>query len=72
MPERLRKLIGTFVLVGFIIVYALSVMTIAAAKLPGMSGWVQFAFYFVGGLVWVLPAGLIIAWMVRPRARNRA
>jgi len=66
MPQRLRKLIGSIVLVVFICVYALVVMTIAAAKLPGTSGLAQLLFYAATGLAWVLPAGLIIAWMGRP------
>ncbi len=67
MHPRLRKLIGTVLLVTFVCVYALVVMTVAAAKLPGTSGLVQLAFYAVAGLIWVLPAGLLVRWMVRPR-----
>lgn len=66
MPIRLRKLIGTVVLVIFVSVYALTVMTIAAAKLPGTSGLVQLLFYIVGGLLWVIPAAILIRWMSRP------
>lgn len=66
MPIRLRKLIGTVVLVIFVSVYALIVMTIAAAKLPGTSGLVQLLFYIVGGLLWVIPAAILIRWMSRP------
>jgi hypothetical protein len=69
MPERLRKLIGTIVLVAFVCLYALTAMTIAAAKLPGTSGLTQLAFYAVAGLAWIIPAGALIAWMVKPRRR---
>jgi len=71
MPQRLRKLLGTFLLVDFITLYALTAMTIAAAKLPGTSGWVQLAYYVVAGLIWVIPAGALISWMVRPRPAVR-
>ena len=27
------------------------------------SGWVQFAYFLVAGILWVLPAGWIIRWM---------
>ena len=37
------------------------------------SGWpvnssklAELAFYIVGGLLWVIPAGLLIRWMQRP------
>ena len=28
--------------------------------------WAQFAYFLVAGLLWVLPAGLLIRWMQRP------
>jgi hypothetical protein len=67
MPERLRKLVGSIVLVVFVCVYALTAMTIAAAKLPGTSGMTQLIYFTVAGLIWVIPAAALIAWMVRPR-----
>ena len=66
MPQRVRKLIGSLVLVAFVVVYALVVMTIAAARLPGTSVATQTAFYLITGFLWVVPAGLLIKWMQRP------
>lgn len=70
MPDRLRKLIGSVVLVVFVCVYALTAMTIAAAKLPGTSGLTQLVYFIVAGLVWIIPAGALIAWMVKPRGKR--
>jgi len=67
MAEKLRKLTGTLALVVLVVVYSLTAMTIAAAKLPGTSALVQLTYFAVAGLLWVLPAGAIIWWMVRPR-----
>jgi hypothetical protein len=66
MPQRTRKLVGTLLLVIFIILYSMIAMTIAAAKLPGTSGLVQFAYYAVAGLLWALPAAGLIWWMQKP------
>ena len=66
MRQRSRKLVGTIILVAFVSFYALTAMTIAAAKLPGTSGLTQLVFYVVAGLVWVLPAGILVKWMQRP------
>lgn len=64
---RLRKFIGMVMLVGFVCLYALAAMVMAAALLPGWGhGW-QMVYYAVAGLAWVIPAGLIIYWMERPR-----
>lgn len=69
MPLRLRKFVGTLILLVFIPFYALMAMSVAVAVLPGTSGWTQAGYYLVAGLLWVLPAGLVVTWMVRPPAK---
>jgi Protein of unknown function (DUF2842) len=69
LRPRVRKLIGGVVLILFVPVYALVVMTIAAAKLPGTSGLTQTIFYVVGGFAWVIPAMAIVSWMARREKR---
>ena len=66
MPQRLRKFVGTIVLVIFVAFYSLTAMTVAAAKLPGTSSLVQLLFFVVAGLAWVIPAAPLVAWMQRP------
>jgi Protein of unknown function (DUF2842) len=71
MPVRLKKLIGTIVLVALVIVYALAATTIAAGRLAESGPVVHFFFFLVSGLLWVLPAMAIIKWMVRePKSRG--
>lgn len=67
MHVRVRKLIGTILLVAFVCVYALMAMVVAVMTLPDESQTVQMLYYAVAGLAWVIPAGLIIRWMERPR-----
>ena len=66
LPRTVRKLIGAVLLLVFVTFYALVAMTVAAARLPGTSVWVQTAYFAIAGLIWVIPAGLIIKWMQRP------
>ena len=66
MPQRLRKLVGTVVLVVFVSLYALAAMTVAAAKLPGTHWLVQLIFFLVAGLAWVIPAAPLVTWMQKP------
>ena len=66
LPRTVRKFIGAVVLVVFVPFYALVAMTIAAARLPGTSVWAQTLYFAVAGLIWVVPAGLLIKWMQRP------
>ncbi len=64
MPERLRKFIGMLALVALVVVYALIVVTIPIQNIPDALIWPAYA---VAGLLWVLPAMVIIAWMQKPR-----
>jgi hypothetical protein len=66
LPRTVRKLIGAVLLLVFVLFYALVAMTIGAARLPGTSAFVQTVYFAVAGLIWVIPAGLIIKWMQRP------
>jgi len=63
---RVRKLIGAVLLLIFIAVYALAVMAVAIVLQVNASKWVELVFYIVGGLAWVIPAALLVRWMVRP------
>ena len=66
MTVRTRKLIGAALLLIFIPLYAQLTVMIAVARLPGSSILTQTLFFAVTGLLWVVPAGLIIRWMQRP------
>ena len=67
MPMRLRKLIGTIVLLIFIPFYCLIAAVVGSRVLIDTSGLTQGLYYVVAGLIWVLPAGLVVTWMVKPR-----
>lgn len=65
MRQRTRKLIGTIALAIGVPIYALVVMTIASVRLPETSTLTQTLFFLITGLLWLLPAGLLIRWMQR-------
>lgn len=66
MNVRAKKLIGTLILLVFLACYAIAAMAIAVWTLPNASHPVQWLYYAIAGLLWVLPAGLIITWMQKP------
>jgi hypothetical protein len=69
MPVRLRKLIGTLLIIVLVILYALVATTIASYRL-GQSPWWVHLIYFAGtGLLWIIPAMFIIRWMERPAGK---
>jgi hypothetical protein len=66
IPMRIRKLLGTVVLLLFIPFYALVAMAVTAS--PGVinaNKFVQMLCYIVAGTLWTIPAGLLIRWMSR-------
>ncbi len=69
MPVRLKKLIGTVLLVLLVMIYAIVATIVAVAQLSESSTLVHLAYFFFSGFLWVLPAMLIIKWMVKePRS----
>lgn len=63
MPIRLRKLIGSLLIVALAIVYALVATTIATYRLAESSWWVHMIYFLVSGLIWIIPAMFLIRWM---------
>lgn len=70
MPPRLRKLIGMLLLLALVIIYALVATTVAVAQLQESSWLVHLGFFFLSGLLWVIPAMFIVSWMAGPRKRK--
>ncbi|MCO5159512.1 MAG: DUF2842 domain-containing protein [Mesorhizobium sp.] len=69
MPVRVRKLIGTILLIALVVLYAWLATTIAVAQLAESGPVVHFTYFLLTGLLWILPAMGIIKWMVKqPKA----
>ena len=66
MHQRPRKLIGTVLLLAFMVFWALLAMSLAQGRVATLSAAMQAVVFAVLGLVWVLPAGILIRWMSRP------
>ncbi|SFV32613.1 Protein of unknown function [Hyphomicrobium facile] len=69
MTQRKRKLVGTVLLLLLITAYAVLAVAVAVVlQVRNVSTTVELIYYVVAGLLWVLPAGWLIAWMQRPDA----
>ena len=66
MSMRWKKFFGVFVLLAVIAIYALAVMRAAVAILPTAGPIIEFLFYAVAGLAWVVPVRYLILWMNTP------
>ena len=64
MPRRLRKLVGTIVMVSFVMVYALVAMALAQSRpVQEAPDLLRGLYYVVVGMAWVLPMLPLIKWM---------
>jgi hypothetical protein len=66
MKIRQRKLLGTVFMLMLVIVWSLVAMALAQAPWIAASKLIQFAYYVIAGLGWVLPAMPLISWMSYP------
>ena len=67
MTQRARKFTGAILLILLIAVYALLALAAAVVlQIRQANGFVELVYYVVAGLLWVLPAGLLIKWMAKP------
>ncbi len=66
MHIRTRKLIGTVVLIAFLAVYCLIAMVGAASPVINGNRFTELMYFIAAGLLWVIPAGVLIRWMQRP------
>jgi len=69
LPLRIRKLIGAVALIVLVLVWSLLAMAIAQAVELQSSRIVEFAYYVVAGIGWVVPAMPLISWMSRVAPR---
>ena len=66
MTGGLRKFVGTVALLVFFTLYVVVAAAIGSGRISEASGLIQFVYFLVAGLIWIIPAGVLIRWMVRP------
>ena len=67
MSPHAKKLIGAFVIIVWIPVYALFAMGIGVHVLPHANALAEFLYYALTGTLWIIPIGLLLPWMHRER-----
>ncbi|MBV6659178.1 MAG: DUF2842 domain-containing protein [Devosiaceae bacterium] len=66
LSARTRKIVGTFVLVAFIVCWAFFAMLLGLRILENASGLTQGVYYIATGCLWALPAMFLLKWMLKP------
>lgn len=70
LQVRTKKLIGTIVTIAWLPVYALLAMAVGIRVLPHAGAILQFLYYAVAGMAWIVPIGLMLPWMSREPDRK--
>lgn len=68
MRRRTRSLIGTFVMLAFVIIYAPLAMALADSRISQTPALIQTVLYCLLGIAWIFPLMPLISWMGRPDA----
>lgn len=66
MRIRIRKLIGTAVLLALVVVWPMFMIAFGHSRISAYYAPAQLVFYILLGLIWLIPAALLIRWMQRP------
>ena len=69
---KLRSFIGTILIILIVSIYALLATTIATATLATAPWWAHHLYFLLTGLLWVVPAMLVIKWMAGPLKKKDA
>jgi hypothetical protein len=70
LVPRLRSFVGTILIIVLVITYALAATTIATLTLATSPWWVHLLYFALSGLLWILPAMVIIKWMAGARPKR--
>ena len=65
MSRRLRTLIGTFVMIAYVFMYAMIAIMLIQSRILEWPHLAQTAAYLILGIIWVVPLLPLLKWMAR-------
>jgi hypothetical protein len=66
MTRKTRSLVGTIGIILVTIGYPIAVAVLLGEQLAKLPGWGAVPLFLVLGLLWCVPAAVLIRWMARP------
>jgi hypothetical protein len=60
---RIKKLIGTIIIPIWLIIFMALISLLAKLIIPDLNGFMIFLFYFISGVIWIVPILPLITWM---------
>ncbi len=71
MAPTAKKIFGSLLILVLMGLYAILATTFAAANLAQSGAWVHLGYFLFTGLLWILPAMVIIKWMLKPASNGK-
>jgi hypothetical protein len=65
MTRKTRSLLGTIGIIVLLVVYPLLIAAIFGDFLAHMPGWASILAFAVLGMLWFIPAAVVIRWISR-------
>lgn len=65
MSLRLKKLVGTIIILLWLTVYVFFAAGFGRMILPHAAWYAAFLYYAIAGTAWIVPIGLMFPWMMR-------
>ena len=60
---RIKKLIGTIIIPIWLIIFMALISLLAELIIPDVNGFMILLFYFISGVIWIVPILPLITWM---------
>lgn len=70
LSARSRKFVGTVLMVLLVLCWALAAMALAQGRVTTLPAFWQFLAYVVLGAGWIVPAAVLVRWMLRHDRRH--
>jgi hypothetical protein len=70
MPVQLRKLVGAIALIALVLSWVLMAMALAQFPVLHTNAVLEFGYFAVAGLGWILPAMALIRWAFGKRTTD--
>jgi hypothetical protein len=65
MTRRTRGLFGTIIIIALLVAYPLAIAGLLGEALARLPGWASILAFAVLGILWFVPAAIVIRWMSR-------
>jgi hypothetical protein len=66
VTRKSRNLVGTLLILALLVAYPLAIAALGGDWLAALPGWASIPVFAVLGLLWCVPAAIVIRWMARP------